>query len=819
MAKDVRFALRALRKNPVFTIVAVATLALGIGANTTVFSAVYAVTLARPPFPSPEDLRVVRAVLRGEGGATDTLGWWSYPMYEAFRDGASGIGELAAYTPRALAYNLAGSDAPQQARVEMVSASYFGLLGVQPMLGRGFAPDEDLTPGTHSVAVLSHGLWQAAFGADSSVIGRTITLNSVPVAVIGIMGPGFAGLSGQADMWVPVMMAPTLVFPRRLEQKISFWHAVVARVEPGATDERLAVHLASGARSVEAEIPLEEAFGPMEEPGFAAVPLAAARVDPAVRRALLVLLGAVLCVLLIACVNVANLLLARGAARTREIGVRVALGVGRARLARQLLVESLVLAAMGGAAAVVLAAWGLGVLTALRPPALAGTVDLAAARLSGPVLIFNFGVALCAGLAFGLAPAWASLRADARTLLTGRRDASGRIGPRGGLVAIQIALAVVLLVGASLLVRSLMSLQQTPLGFTPDGVLTAYVNVPRQAYSGQEASRLFTETVSRLRELPGVRRAAVANCLPVSGGCDNVQLEIEGEVGGAEQRGRYVSMNMVDSPYFAAMGIPLVAGRAFTALDDSTAPRVAILNEAAARHYWPGRDPIGERIQLSVGWGAEDDWAEVVGVVGDVKRGALHAPAGPTVYLSYIQYSYRSNYLVVQTDGDPGAIAGSVRRVIGQVDPGLPLWDVRTMRERVATATAADRFSTALLSVFGVMALALAAVGVYGVISFSVARRTREIGVRVAMGAREADVLRMVLRQGLGVTLVGVAVGGAIALLAARLLRGQLRGISAADPLAFAAAVVLLVGVGAFASLLPARRAARIDPMEALRQE
>ncbi len=499
------------------------------------------------------------------------------------------------------------------------------------------------------------------------------------------------------------------------------------------------------------------------------------------------------------------------------MGVRVALGVGRARLARQLVVESVALALLGGVIALLVAVWGLEALRALSPPALSGTVDIEAVRVSMPALAFNFAAAALAGIVFGVVPGVIESRADARTLLAGETGGPRRRGPRGALVAVEVALALVLLVGAGLMLRSLSNLRHTPLGFEPAGVLTAFVSIPREAYVDDEPVEFFEAATRRLQEMPGVQRAAMSNCLPLVDGCDRVKMEIAGAITDpAVSLG--VWMNMVSADYFRVLGIPLMSGRVFDERDRVDAPRVAIVNEAAARRYWPGGTPIGERIRLGVGW-AEDDFAEIVGVVGDVKLGSVEEPAAPGVYLAYRQFSYRSNYLIVQAERDPAALASAVRDVVRELDPALSAWDVRTMDQWLADSTARTRFSGMLLLAFGAVALLLAAVGIYGVIAFAVAGRTREIGLRMAVGAGSGDVLQLLFREGLGFTVVGLATGLGGALLLTRLLRNELYGVAPADPATFGAVVALLVAAATVAILVPARRATRIDPMEALRSE
>jgi predicted permease len=815
LVHDLRYAVRTLRHNPGFTLAAVVTLALAIGANTTIFSAVYAVLLEAPPYPAPRELHLVTPVFDRAAQPPDTQEYWSYPMYETFRDAAAGAGELAAFTPTPRRVNLAGDDAAEPVLAEMVSQAYFGILGVAPQLGRFFAPDEDVTPGTHAVAVLSDRLWRRTFGTDPAVVGSTIRLDATPFTVVGVAPAGFGGLSDQADLWTPMMMAPALTFPRRLTGQFSFWHMVIARV-PTATDP--GPHLATGVRAIEDRMQLARAF---EATGLrlAAVPLQAARTDRRLGRALLVLLGAVTLVLLIACANVASLQLARARRRRRELGIRVALGVGRGRLARQLFSESVLLALLGGTAGLLLSAWGLDLLNALRPEALATVGGPAGARLGGAVFLFAFGVTAGATLIFGLLPAWWAARADPLSLIRAETGAPHRLRLRGALVAGEVALAVVLLAGAGLLVRTVAALHRTPLGFDPRGVVVALVNPPARAYPDDAGRRLFREAADRLAALPGTRHAAAGYCLPVVDGCDNVLMTIASDVGSADDPSRGVWLNMVDHEYLTALEIPVIAGRGILPGDVAGTPGVALVSEAAARRYWPGKSPLGERIRLSVGWPEGDGWAEVVGVVGDVKFGNLRSAAAPGVYLALPQFAYRANYLVVEVAGDPAGAIPAMRAVLRDLDPQLPLWDPAPMTRHVARATAAERFSMILLTAFGMLALALAAVGIYGVIAHSVAGRTREIGVRLALGARPAGVLGLVFRQGFAIAGAGLAAGALGAFAATRVLRAQLYEISASDPVTLAAAIALLGGVAALAIWLPARRAARVAPMDALRHE
>jgi len=815
MLRDVRYAARALRANPGFTIAAVVTLALGIGANTTVFSAVHAVLLEAPPYPAPDELALVTPVFHQKAQPPDTQEYWSYPAYETFRTAAQGLGEVAAFTPRAQRANLSGTATAEPVRVEMVSQAYFGILGLTPRLGRFFAPDEDIAPDAHPVVVLSEGLWRRTFGADPTAVGRTIRLDARPFTIVGVAPSDFRGLSEQADLWVPMMMAPSLTFPRRLTAELSFWHMVIARLPAGRDPGPV---LAAGARAIDDRFALASVFG-SETMDLAVVPLKTATTDRRMGRALLILFGAVGLVLLIACANVASLHLARARRRRRELGIRVALGVGRGRLTRQLFAESVMVALLGGAAGLLLATWGLEVLNVLRPQALATVGGHAGAQLSAAVFAFACATTISSAFVFGLLPAWWASRANPLALIRADTGVPHHVGGRGVLVAVEVALAVVLLTGAGLLVRTVAALHRTPLGFDPDGVAVAFVNPPAPDYPDSAGQVLFREASDRLAALPGIRHAGVGYCLPVVGGCDHVRMTIADDTDPTEPD-HAVWLNVIDDGYLRTLDIPVVAGRGIERTDAAGAPSVALVTEAAARRYWPGRNPIGQRIRVSVGFPEDGGWAEVVGVTRDVRfHNDLRELPAPGVYLSIAQFSYGANYLVAAAGANPSAGLAAMRAMLRDLDPQLPLWDPAPMSRHVATATASERFSMVLLSVFGALALALASVGIYGVIAYSVAGRTREIGVRMALGARPGGVLGLVFRQGLAIAGVGLAAGTLGALVAARALRAQLYDVTPTDPATLAVVLLTLLAVAALAVWLPARRAARTAPMEALRHE
>ncbi|MGH7529918.1 MAG: ABC transporter permease [Gemmatimonadales bacterium] len=820
ITQDLRYALRQLGARPGFTAIVVGTLAIGIGANTAIFSAIDAAVLRPPPFHAPDELRVIRPILQAESGEIDTLRFWSYPMFEAFRDAEPAVGTVAAYTPRAGAYNLETTGEPTRARVEFVSGTYFGVLGVPAQLGRTFMPADDQVPNARAVAVLSHEAWTRFFGADSGVIGQTIRLNTVSFEVMGVAEAGFEGVSGQADVWLPMMMAPTLTFPRRLAGALSFWHAVIARAViarvPRGSEAALPARLAARARAVAPQLPLAEGFGPVTLE-FTGVPLATARVSPAVRTALHVLMGAVAFVLLIVCVNVANLLLTQAARRRRELSVRIALGAGRGAIARVILTESLVLGLVGGVLALVVATWMLGAVRAIAPAMPPGVADPASASLGAGVLVFNFVVAALAGVLVGVLPTVRVSRIGAQAVLKEEdRHAVGSGRARSALIAAEVALALVLLTGAGLMLRSLMHLHAVDPGFTPERLLTANVSLPRQAYQSADAVRFLDAARERLRAMPGVEAVTVAYCLPVAGGCDNVGMEIRGAMRDPDAPPPPVAMNMVDGGYFRTMGIPLIRGRTFEQRDRGGAPRVAVLSHTAAEQYWPNGDALGARMRLTVGWDAD---AEVVGIVDDVRMGTLDAPPPPLVYLPYQQQIYNSNYLIARTTGPPLAFTDVMRGSVHEVDPALPLWDVQTMEERIGQSVADTRFTAVLLGAAAAIAMLVAALGVFGVMAFAIAGRTRELGVRMALGARHHDVMTLVLAQGMRAVAVGVVLGIGGAWLVTRVLASQLHGVTATDPAAFAGATAVMALAALAAAYLPARRATRIDPMVALRTE
>jgi putative ABC transport system permease protein len=707
-------------------------------------------------------------------------------------------------------FNLTGDGAPERIVGARVSAEYFDVFGVRPFLGRGFSAVED-APGHERVVVLSQGLWRERFGEDRRVIGKALRLNGIPYTVIGVLPASFSLRSNDPRLWVPLALTP--------EDATNYgqrYLRVTGRLRPGASQMAAQAEIEGlSKRLVELD--------PRSNTGWGA------RVEPYVdrllggyRRRLLILLGAVACVLLIACVNVANLLLARGAARSREIAIRAALGAGRRRIVRQLLTESLVLS-LGGAAAGAGLAWlGLRGLVAISPP---GVPRLDQAGIDGPALACALGLGLAASLLSGLVPALRTARPDLQSMLKegGRSVGAGspRDRVRTGLLVAEVALALVLLAGAGLLIRSGLALQKVELGFEPAGMLTAQLSLPEADYPEPErAVAAVQRVVEEVGRIPGVESAAAVSILPLSGFDTSSSLDIEGNPrpDGEEFVG---STREVSPGYFQTLKIPLLRGRDFTAADRKDSPKVAVVNQALARLAWPEGDAVGKRLAYTRDSETGPDWIEVVGVVADVRLGHLEdEEVRPGFYIPMAQSDLLrgdiSMAVVARTHSDPAILTGSVRKAVLGVDPRLPVFDVATMEELRASSAATARFNMLLLTALGVIGLVLAAVGIYGVIAWFVSQRTQEIGLRMALGATQGRVLAMVTWQAFRPVLVGLAVGIAGALAATRVLSGLLFGVTATDPLTFAGVLAVLTAAALVASLVPARRAARVDPTRAL---
>jgi len=800
LAQDVRFGARQLARRPGFTLVAVVTLALGIGATSAVFTVINGVLLRPLAFADPDRVALLyRTTLSGARASISPLDYLDY------RDELTSFSRVAAI--QNARRNLTGSGEPERLLGSSVTADFFPLLGVRPALGTTW-PDDG--PGDDHVVVLAYGLWQRALGGDPSVVGRQVMLHDEPYTVVGVM-PDWFGYPAAAEFWIPLRFEPDDLTPN---QRGAQYLQAIGRLKPGVSLADARAELAALSDRQRAAYPRQ--YDARTSAG--ATPVLDTLVEN-VRPALVVLAGAVGLVLLIACANVANLLLVRAAGRRAELAVRASLGAGRGRLARQLVTESLLVALLGGALAVALASWGVRLLVALDP---AGLPRADAVAVDWRVLAFTAAVAAASGVLFGIVPAVQATRSSlADSLRQGARDVSaGARRFRHGLVVVEIALALVLLTGAGLLMRSFVNLQRVDTGFDPRGVLTFNLYLPDSAYPTAEAvSGFYNRMFDELEALPGAERAGMIFGLPLGRYNGSSSFSIDGRPD--PEIGDYSAMvRIIGGHYFEAMRIPVQRGRAFTRADSVNAPPVALVNAATARLYWPDEDPIGQRLRLHASFvEGRSPVREIVGVVGDVKQRGLEEDARPEVYIPFAQQAVGFGTVVVRAAADPAALAGPARAAIRALDPSLPLADVETMTGLVSDSVARDRFTTALLSVFALVAVTLALVGVYGVMSFTVSQRTREIGVRMALGAGRADVLRLVAANGLALGLAGVAIGLAVALAVNRLLAGLLFGVSATDPPTLAAVAVALVTAAVAASYVPARRAAHVDPLVALRTE
>lgn len=820
LAQDARFALRSFARTPAFTAIAVITLAIGIGANTAIFSAVDTLLLTPLPFRAPDRLMNVSLTVPATSvSRADDEVVWSYPKVEAFRESQDAFSDLTSWF--GVQSTLRIGDDALRITGEFIDAHYFATLGVSPALGRALLPTENRVDGP-PVVVISDELWRTAFNADPSVIGRHIGVDLAVVTIIGVAPPRFAGVSGQARFWVPFLSAPSVWDGGFFADPYQHSFHVIGRLADGVTPEQAAaVSHALGPR-------IDELY-PERDPrvprrwGIAARTLDATRVNESDRQTLFLLFGAVGIVLLVACANVASLLLVRAAGRRREIAVRLAIGASRARLVRQLLVETVLLTLAGGVASIVVAAFGVKVISAARPALWSsqsasgvGTVFVEPIHISLAALTFTGAIAIATGVLFGLFPAIGSTRPDLVPSLkteTGtamRTAGSLRVSMRSALTAVEIALAVVLLAGSGVLVRTLVHLTAVEPGFEPSGVLTMRVNRAAE-WSRDSIARFYDVAVDRLREVPGVTHVAIADCTPQSGGCAGQEIEIlDGAVTG--QRAG-AGLHWITADWEDVLRVPLLRGRSIESSDRMGTPRVAVVSQGAAREFWPGDDALGKRLILN-----GSDTVHVVGLVGDVRYFGIHEPPVPDVYVSYYQFplSFRM-MLHLRMNGDPTVVAESARRALREVAPGFPMYDVATLEARIGTALGQPRFMAQLLSLFALLAIVLATIGMYGVISHAVAQRTREMGVRIALGATRRNVIRLVLRQGLVLATIGGALGLAGAFAAMRLIRAWLYGVEPADPVTLVAIVVVLTVAVVVACWIPARRAASIPAAQALR--
>jgi predicted permease len=905
--QDVRYAARQLRRSPGFTIVALITLALGIGANAAIFSVVNAVVLRPLPYSHSDRLVWIAEILPAFKAELASGG-----DYVDWKDQNQTLEHITAYDESA-SFNLTGRGTPERVHAAQVSASFFATLGVEPQLGRGFTPDEDQPNGRNSV-ILMHAFWQQYFGSDPQVLGQTVTLNATPYTVVGVM-PGsfrFPG-GGEVQMLLPLQLneaserlrvqntlvriigllkpgvpvarahadldairkrmhpAPVTAGPSGPEAlpppgagqntMIRFTRSAglppsssggaentghppggpgsEARTEAppgsGPTSERVAQ-----VAGTTPEAPRAQAGPPQAAPAAGGghrttlrlngpeeaqikVTTLAEHLAGNLRPAMLTLLGAVGLVLLIACANVANLMLTRGFARYREVAVRAVLGAGRWRLVRQLLVESVILALAGGLAGLLLAAWGVDVMRRLIPPGLGGNIlNVAHVGVDSHVLLFALGVSVATGILFGLAPALAATRLDLVERLKEAPQVAGARGRRGllrgALVVVELSLALVLLIGASLLIKSFYRVLSIDPGFVPERVLTLNVSLTDSRYPNPEQRRaFFSEVLGRVESLPGVRSAALADSLPLNPYQTRMMIRRQTNTGAGSLPLSTTTVQMsritVSPAYFYTLGIPLLKGRTFSEQDNEQAPKVAVVNQTLARHLWPNEDPLGKELPF------QGSGPRVVGVVGDTRHDGLSEDVQSEFYVPYLQDPPESMQLAVRTVADPASLTSAVRGQITAIDPEQPIYHVATLEQTLSESVAPRRFNMTLLGIFAALALVLATVGVYGVMAFSVTQRTHEIGVRMALGAEPRDVLGLIVRQGVTLTLAGVmfGIGGAWAL--TRFLAGFLYAVRPTDPVIFLLVSAVLVAVSILASYIPARRATKVDPMVALRYE
>jgi putative ABC transport system permease protein len=820
--QDIRFALRTFRRTVPFTAIAVLTLAIGIGANTAIFSAVDAMLLRALPYREPDRLMKVSLSVpaRGTNPVRDDM-VWSYPKFATFRDAQTVFEHVSLWTDFQGTVRTAGD--AERVSYEMTDSRYLPTLGLTPAFGRNFSADEDRAAGGPRVAILSHALWTRRFGSDSAVLGQRLNVDDDAYTIVGVAPEGFRGMSGRAEFWVPILSAS----PEDVNQAWSHSFYQVARLKPGVSHDQAKTEVVRLGAVVDRAWPHPEIK--TEQWGARARELDATRVDPVIRRSLLILLGAVGLVLLIACANVANLFLVRAAGRRREIAVRLAVGASRARLVRQLLTESVMLSIAGGLASIVVAWWGVKLLAAFQPDAMMraqqftglGAVNFGSIRLDVTALAFAAGLTVATALLFGLVPALQATRpALTETLKDSADRPSGRrlrwFSTRNVLVVSEIAIALVLLVGAGLMLRSLANLFAVRSGVDTDRMLTVRMTPP-PGFGRDSLPGYYDMMLERFAALPGVTGASLSDCIPVAGSCNGTVVWRRDRAPVAAGTEPQVGVHWISANWSTVMGVPLKRGRLFTEADRLGVQKVVVVNETAARRIWPGEDPIGKPVSVGQG-GFWPDTARVIGVIGDVRYDGLTTPQTADVYLPYSQSPRARLTLFVRTAADPTGIIPAVRRTMGEIAPSVPLYDIRTMDARVADAMSYARFSTVLLGLFAAVALALATMGTYGVISFAVAQRTREIGIRVAIGATRSDVVRLIVGQGVALVAIGAIIGVGAALAATRVLGSLLYDVAPSDPITFGAIVGLLVAAVVAASWIPARRAASVDPTEALRE-
>ncbi|HXF27930.1 MAG TPA: ABC transporter permease [Bryobacteraceae bacterium] len=804
MWSDLRFAFRTLLKSPAFALTAICALALGIGANTAIFSIVNGLLLHPSGIQQPDRVAAIR--VKYDKFNLKSIGV-SVPDFADVRDSRQIFSSAAASDEQD--FNYTGGEMPERLLGATVSWQWFRVFGAAPELGREFRPEED-QKGANQVLILSHGTWKRLFGGDRAIVGKKIELNQQPYKVIGVMPPDFRWPQ-EADLWVPLGLAPAAY---SADNRFNENYFGAARIRDGISFARADAFVELLKERLIRAYPQNKYFKDSGW-GMFAVPMAEFMFGD-LKAPLIILLGAVGFVLLIACSNIAGLMLARASGRSRELAIRSALGAGPWRLIRQTLTESLLLAFAGTVLGIAAAYGGVRALIALAPESLVNGQSI---HLDFYVLLFTCAAGILSGVLFGIAPAWQSSRNRSYEALKegGRSGTASRERQqlRAGLVIGEVSLALVLLVGAGLFLKSLSRLQQVSTGFQTKGVMTAALALPASQYKeAPQQAQFFREAIGKISNLPGVSSAGVITCLPFSGCNSTASFSIEGRTPRPGDPGPWGAVRYVTAGYFPAMRIPLRQGRYFTDADRQGSEPVALIDENLARQYWPNETPIGKKI------GRGPAWSRIVGVVAHVKQYGLVGDSGQGVYyFPFYQQPRNFGFLAMRTAADPGSLASAIQRAVREVDPNQPVHDLKTMDERLASSLGPRRFAVTLLGLFAGIALLMAAIGLYGVISYGVSQRTQEIGIRMALGARRGQVLKLIVGQGLRLAGMGVGIGLVASFLLTRLIASQLVGVSAFDPLTFTEMAVFMALVALLAAYLPARRAAKVDPMEALRHE
>ncbi len=808
LLRDVRFGLRSLRRHSGFTAIAVVTLALGIGANSAIFSVVNAILLRPLPYPNAERLMVIWENLHASGLDDTEI---SAPEFKDFQEQCKAFDQLAAYTSEG--FNLTSAENPERLKGALVSASLFSALGREARLGRTFLPDEDQF-GHDQAVILSHALWQRRFGGDPQIVNRTIILDGTATTVVGVMPADFHFPDKETEIWRPLALSPELLTENN---RGSHFLNVIARLRPGVTllQAQSEMNAVTGRLSAEHRATYPRGFS-------ARVRSLHEELVGNLRKALFVLLAAVGLVLAVACANVAHLLLANSASRYKEIGIRSALGASRMRVVRQFLTESCLLSILGGTAGLALAIWGVEVLITLLPK---DTPRLEEIRLDYRVVLYTLSLSMLTGVLFGLFPSLQASKANLNEVLKeGARGTESlrRLRLRSVLVVSEFALALMLLIGAGLMIKSFRRLQEVKPGFQAANLLTARVALPDSKYSEFPKSRsFFQQLFERVQARPEVKSVGAINVLPFGGGGSDRSFSIEGSEVAPGQPHPDEQVRFVSAGYFRTMQIPLLKGRDFTERDLPDTPQVVIANQALARKYWPNEEAIGKRVSFST---RHPKWYQIVGIVGNVKHRGLDVAEKPEFYIPFFQPLFADSnlqpmYLVARTAGEPLSVTAMVRSEVTAIDPEQPISNVLTMDQRIADSVAPRRFNMFLLGLFAGLALLLAAIGIYGIMSFSIEQRTREIGIRMALGARRRDVLKLVLRNGFSLALIGIGLGLGLSFIATRSMSALLYEVSATDPTTFVIDALLFGFVALLACYIPARRATKVDPLVALRYE